>query len=76
MHADSRAGQILEDAIRYRWKILPNDQREGIKSYIVGKLLSVRRYTHALRVALMTDCDTCGYRCHRMSRRCIASGCL
>ncbi|GMF52276.1 unnamed protein product [Phytophthora fragariaefolia] len=34
--------QILEDAIRYRWKILPKDQREGIKSYIVGKLLSVR----------------------------------
>lgn len=33
--------QILEDAIRYRWKILPKDQREGIKSYIVGKLLSM-----------------------------------
>lgn len=33
--------QVLEDAIRYRWKVLPKDQREGIKGYIVGKLLQL-----------------------------------
>ncbi|KAL0590230.1 hypothetical protein ABG067_001475 [Albugo candida] len=33
--------QILEDAIRYRWKILPKEQQEGIKNYVVSKLLSM-----------------------------------
>jgi exportin-1 len=33
--------QVLEDAIKYRWKVLPKDQREGIKGYIVGKLLQL-----------------------------------
>ncbi|KAJ0397591.1 hypothetical protein P43SY_001661 [Pythium insidiosum] len=40
---------ILEDAIRYRWKVLPKDQREGIKGYIVGKLLQLSSDEMTLR---------------------------
>lgn len=34
--------QILDGAIQTRWKILPQDQREGIKTYVVGKIIQVR----------------------------------
>lgn len=27
--------QVLSDAIRTRWKTLPREQREGVKSYII-----------------------------------------
>ncbi|GLE00729.1 hypothetical protein PINS_up009517 [Pythium insidiosum] len=40
---------ILEEAIRYRWKVLPKDQREGIKGYIVGKLLQLSSDEMTLR---------------------------
>lgn len=43
--------QILEDAVKYRWKTLPTEQREGIKVYIVNKLLDVRRS----RMIMMSD---------------------
>jgi len=33
--------QVLDDAIRTRWNILPQVQREGIKNYIVGKVISM-----------------------------------
>mmetsp|Transcript_17623 Transcript_17623/g.23321 ORF Transcript_17623/g.23321 Transcript_17623/m.23321 type:complete len:1082 (+) Transcript_17623:484-3729(+) len=33
--------QVLDDAIRTRWKILPADQREGIKNYVVGKVIAM-----------------------------------
>lgn len=33
--------QILDDAIKTRWKILPAEQREGIKNYIVGKVIAM-----------------------------------
>eukprot|EP00934_Nitzschia_sp_Nitz4_P001594 Nitzschia sp. Nitz4//scaffold6_size259037//145946//149439//NITZ4_001085-RA/size259037-augustus-gene-0.296-mRNA-1//1//CDS//3329556926//1594//frame0 len=33
--------QILDDAIRTRWKILPAEQREGIKNYVVGKIIKM-----------------------------------
>lgn len=33
--------QILDDAIRARWKILPQEQRDGIKNYVVGKIISI-----------------------------------
>lgn len=33
--------QVLDDAIRTRWKVLPTDQREGIKNYVVGKVIQV-----------------------------------
>jgi len=33
--------QVLDDAIRTRWKVLPAEQREGIKNYVVGKVIQV-----------------------------------
>mmetsp|Transcript_10526 Transcript_10526/g.16158 ORF Transcript_10526/g.16158 Transcript_10526/m.16158 type:complete len:1088 (-) Transcript_10526:113-3376(-) len=33
--------QILDDAIRTRWKILPAEQREGIRNFVVGKVIKV-----------------------------------
>jgi len=33
--------QLLDDAIKTRWKILPQDQRDGIKNYVVGKVISM-----------------------------------
>mmetsp|Transcript_11016 Transcript_11016/g.16647 ORF Transcript_11016/g.16647 Transcript_11016/m.16647 type:complete len:1109 (-) Transcript_11016:83-3409(-) len=33
--------QILEDTIKVRWNILPEDQRSGIKNYIVSKVIAV-----------------------------------
>mmetsp|Transcript_40781 Transcript_40781/g.49653 ORF Transcript_40781/g.49653 Transcript_40781/m.49653 type:complete len:1093 (-) Transcript_40781:637-3915(-) len=33
--------QILDDAIKTRWKILPTEQREGIKNYIVNKIITI-----------------------------------
>jgi len=33
--------QILESVIKYRWKILPKDQREGIKTYIVNLIIKL-----------------------------------
>ena len=31
--------QILESVIKTRWKVLPRDQCEGIKKYIVGLII-------------------------------------
>lgn len=33
--------QVLEDAIRSRWRILPPEQREGIKGYVVRKVIAM-----------------------------------
>ena len=33
--------QVLSETINTRWKVLPPDQREGIRNYIVGKIISV-----------------------------------
>eukprot|EP00545_Synedropsis_sp_CCMP1620_P000226 CAMPEP_0119020706 /NCGR_PEP_ID=MMETSP1176-20130426/24555_1 /TAXON_ID=265551 /ORGANISM="Synedropsis recta cf, Strain CCMP1620" /LENGTH=1073 /DNA_ID=CAMNT_0006975169 /DNA_START=280 /DNA_END=3501 /DNA_ORIENTATION=- len=33
--------QVLDDAIKTRWKIIPGEQREGIKNYVVGKIISM-----------------------------------
>lgn len=33
--------QVLDDAIKTRWKILPAEQRDGIKTYVVGKVISM-----------------------------------
>ncbi|KAK3751473.1 hypothetical protein QZH41_009183, partial [Actinostola sp. cb2023] len=33
--------QILEIVIKTRWKILPDEQREGIKKYIVGLIIKI-----------------------------------
>eukprot|EP01104_Vermistella_antarctica_P005997 TRINITY_DN16731_c0_g1_i1.p1 TRINITY_DN16731_c0_g1~~TRINITY_DN16731_c0_g1_i1.p1 ORF type:complete len:1068 (-),score=371.53 TRINITY_DN16731_c0_g1_i1:114-3317(-) len=31
--------KILEDLVKYRWKIVPDDQREAIKSYVVNLII-------------------------------------
>uniref|UniRef100_A0A7S3Q1F7 Importin N-terminal domain-containing protein n=1 Tax=Chaetoceros debilis TaxID=122233 RepID=A0A7S3Q1F7_9STRA len=41
--------QILDDAIRTRWKILPAEQRDGIKNYVVGKVISMSSDEQTLR---------------------------
>mmetsp|Transcript_26089 Transcript_26089/g.42132 ORF Transcript_26089/g.42132 Transcript_26089/m.42132 type:complete len:1081 (+) Transcript_26089:326-3568(+) len=33
--------QVLEDTIKYRWKALPADQREGIRNYVVKKIIDI-----------------------------------
>eukprot|EP01126_Amoeba_proteus_P042787 TRINITY_DN4660_c0_g1_i9.p1 TRINITY_DN4660_c0_g1~~TRINITY_DN4660_c0_g1_i9.p1 ORF type:complete len:1066 (-),score=260.84 TRINITY_DN4660_c0_g1_i9:458-3655(-) len=33
--------QILDNLIRYRWKILPQEQREGIRNYVIGLVLKL-----------------------------------
>mmetsp|Transcript_28673 Transcript_28673/g.50801 ORF Transcript_28673/g.50801 Transcript_28673/m.50801 type:complete len:1083 (+) Transcript_28673:184-3432(+) len=33
--------QVLDDAIKTRWKILPQEQKEGIKNYVVGKIIKM-----------------------------------
>ncbi|CAK8989114.1 Exportin-1 (Exp1) (Chromosome region maintenance 1 protein homolog) [Durusdinium trenchii] len=33
--------QIMEDTIKFRWKALPNDQREGIRNYVVKKIIAL-----------------------------------
>jgi exportin-1 len=33
--------QVLDDVIKTRWKILPAEQRDGIKSYVVGKVINM-----------------------------------
>lgn len=33
--------QILDDLIKYRWKILPVDQRTGIKNYVISLVLKL-----------------------------------
>lgn len=32
---------VLEDLIRFRWKLLPADQREAVRGFIVGKVIAV-----------------------------------
>jgi hypothetical protein len=32
---------ILDDAITYRWRSMPPDQREAVKKYLVAKIMGV-----------------------------------
>ena len=41
--------QVLGETINTRWKILPLDQREGIRNYIVGKIISLSQTDEQLR---------------------------
>ena len=42
--------QILESVIKYRWKSLPKVQREGVKTYLVQKIMSVSGCSQPSRV--------------------------
>jgi len=33
--------QVLDDAIKTRWKIIPKEQRDAIKDYVVGKIIAM-----------------------------------
>mmetsp|Transcript_3884 Transcript_3884/g.9253 ORF Transcript_3884/g.9253 Transcript_3884/m.9253 type:complete len:1088 (+) Transcript_3884:342-3605(+) len=33
--------QVLDDAIKIRWKIIPTDQKEGIKNFVVSKVIKM-----------------------------------
>eukprot|EP00741_Cyanophora_paradoxa_P007524 tig00001154_g7277.t1 len=35
--------QVLEQVIKYKWKILPPEQRDGIKNYIVNLIIKLSR---------------------------------
>jgi hypothetical protein len=37
--------QVLQETISIRWQILPLDQREGIRNYIVTKIISLSNQT-------------------------------
>jgi exportin-1 len=41
--------QVLSDAINTRWKIIPSDQREGIRNYIVSKIIALSTTDELLR---------------------------
>ena len=41
--------QILEEAIKYRWKVLPAEQREGIKGYVVELCIKMSQDEATLR---------------------------
>ncbi|GKY98970.1 hypothetical protein MPSEU_000852700 [Mayamaea pseudoterrestris] len=35
--------QVLDDAIKTRWKVVAQDQRDGIKNYVVGKVINMSK---------------------------------
>lgn len=39
MNAKYIALQILDDVIKYKWKIIPSQQQTGIKNYIVNTII-------------------------------------
>jgi exportin-1 len=41
--------QILENLIKYRWKSLPTEQREGIRTYLVQKIIALSQHEQTLR---------------------------
>jgi exportin-1 len=41
--------QVLGDAIQTRWKVIPVEQREGIRNYIVGKIINLSSSEESLR---------------------------
>jgi hypothetical protein len=57
---DSR--QVLESVIKYRWLVLPQEQREGIKNFIATVVIKARQL-------LLLPCRSVGSR----SRRCPAT---
>ena len=41
--------QVLENLIKYRWKVLPAEQREGIRTYLVQKIIALSGDERSLR---------------------------
>jgi len=40
--------QILEDTIKYRWKALPDDERTGVRLYVINQLIALSRDSETL----------------------------
>jgi exportin-1 len=51
--------QILESVIQYRWKSLPKVQREGVKTYLMHKIMSVRLRRSAALLSKASRADFC-----------------
>ena len=43
------AWQILEEQIKYRWNVLPEEQREGIKNYVAQTIIDLSKDEAAFR---------------------------
>ena len=41
--------QVLDTIIKTKWKILPTEQREGIKNYIVGKVIAMSQSEESIK---------------------------
>ena len=41
--------QVLESVIKFRWKTLPAEQREGIRTYLVQKIIALSQNERTLR---------------------------
>jgi exportin-1 len=41
--------QVLSETINTKWKIIPQDQREGVRNYVVGKILSFSSTDESLK---------------------------
>lgn len=41
--------QVLESVVKFRWKLLPGEQREGIRTYLVQKIIAVSQDERTLR---------------------------
>eukprot|EP00761_Pharyngomonas_kirbyi_P000242 gb/GECH01000242.1/.p1 GENE.gb/GECH01000242.1/~~gb/GECH01000242.1/.p1 ORF type:complete len:1056 (+),score=222.82 gb/GECH01000242.1/:1-3168(+) len=48
MQSKFLALQILEQLVRYRWNILPSDQAEGIKGYVIRNIISLSEDSQTL----------------------------
>jgi exportin-1 len=45
--------QVLENVVRFRWKLLPPAQRDGIRTYLVQKIIALSQDEQAIRVESM-----------------------
>jgi exportin-1 len=58
--------QILEDTVKTRWNVLPEDQRQGIRHFLTNVIISVatggeakqRVYLQKLNLVLVQVCCT------------------
>lgn len=41
--------QVLSEAIMTRWKVIPPDQREGIRNYVVGKVIGLSSSSEVMK---------------------------
>jgi exportin-1 len=47
------AMQVLENVVKFRWKLLPSAQRDGIRAYLVQKIIALSQDERVLRAESM-----------------------